>query len=177
MSVRRDLFGGAVVADTPNNLIDASDLRQVPDTQEVFVYPNSSVSIIFEILQRVQVSQSDDAIRFHFNSLAHDNSASSAKVESVSVIPNDRGDDTPLAIVLRGEQSVQKFNYSTPDTVMILMALFRIESKSVDLVATCNVPLQAVDGGAVSNRELENVQRDFDTVVRTLRVVDFGLFA
>jgi hypothetical protein len=30
-----------------------SDLRQVPDTQEVFLYPDSDVSIIFEILQVV----------------------------------------------------------------------------------------------------------------------------
>ena len=115
--------------------------------------------------------------RFHFDSLAHDNSATSAKVESVSVIPNDRGDDTPSVIVLKGEQSVQKFNHSTPDRVQILMALFRIESKAVDLVATCNIPLEAVDGGAVNNEELVKVQNDFDTMVRSLRIVDFGLFA
>jgi len=177
MLIRRDLFGGAIVAETPNDLIDVSDLRQVPDTQEVFLYPNSSVSIILEILQRVQVSHFDDAIRFHFDSLAHDNSACSTKVESVSLIPNDRGDNTPSVIILKGEQSVQKFNHSTPDKVRILMALFRIESKPVDLVVTFNIPLEAVDGGAVSNEDLEKVQIDFNNIVRTLRIVDFGLFA
>lgn len=57
------------------------------------------------------------------------------------------------------------------------MALFRIESKPVDLVVTFNIPLEAVDGGAVSNEDLEKVQIDFNNIVRTLRIVDFGLFA
>jgi hypothetical protein len=30
-----------------------SDLRQVPDNQEVFMYPENAVSIVFEILQAV----------------------------------------------------------------------------------------------------------------------------
>jgi hypothetical protein len=40
-----------------------SDIRQVPDTQEVFIYPHSNISIIVEILQRVEHSHLDDAIR------------------------------------------------------------------------------------------------------------------
>jgi hypothetical protein len=40
-----------------------SDLRQIPDTQEVFLYPNSSVSIVIEILQRVEPTHFSDAVR------------------------------------------------------------------------------------------------------------------
>lgn len=38
-------------------------IRQVPDTQEVFVYPDCSISIITEILEKVEPIKFDDAIR------------------------------------------------------------------------------------------------------------------
>lgn len=72
----RELFGGALTSSLPGSIIDArsgllhnkraqrvfkaeshgcrSDLRQIPDTQEVFLFPDSDVSIIFEILEIVQ---------------------------------------------------------------------------------------------------------------------------
>lgn len=84
MAITRQLFGGAITAQTPPDLLDAScvsfakqcgvlswfvnssDVRQVPDTQEVFMYPRSNVSIILEILQRVEASHYNDAIRYCF---------------------------------------------------------------------------------------------------------------
>ncbi|KAJ3511681.1 hypothetical protein NLJ89_g3954 [Agrocybe chaxingu] len=177
MPTPRDLFGGAITVRTAPDLVDASDLRQVPDTQEVFMYPDSSVSIIVEILQQVESSNLDDAIRFHFDSLAHDNSARSIRVERIFTIPNDRGDNTPSATILHGAQSVPKFNQSVPDQVNIYMALFRVQGKSVDLVVTFNVPTSSVDGGAVNNAGVERAEADFNQFVRSLRIVDFGLFA
>ncbi|KAF9466385.1 hypothetical protein BDZ94DRAFT_1251830 [Collybia nuda] len=172
----RDLFGGAITALTPANLVDASDLRQIPNTQEVFMYPDSSISIIVEILEKVEPLHFNDAIRFHFDSLAHDNTAVSATVDDVSVIPNDRGDDTPSAAVLSGIQSVRKFNQPTPDTVQILMALYRVERKNVDLVVTFNIPTQSNDGGAVGSQGLETAKSHFYSFVQSLHIVDYGLF-
>jgi hypothetical protein len=171
-----------------------SDIRQVPNTQEVFMYPDSNVSIILEILQRVEPSHYNDAIRyfsfielssnlltwpprFHFDSLAHDNSAVSANIHSVSVVPNDRGDNTPSAIVLKGVQMVPKFNHATPDRVEILMALFRVESKGIDLVLTFNVPVESVDEGRANEFTIEKAKADFDQFARSLRIVDFDVFA
>ncbi|KAF8061511.1 hypothetical protein FPV67DRAFT_1509236 [Lyophyllum atratum] len=176
-TIKRDLFGGAITAKTPSNLVDASDLRQVPNTQEVFLYPDSGISIVVEILQRVEPSHFNDAIRFHFDSLAHDNSAVSAKVEAVDVIPNDRGDATPSAIVLYGVQEVPKFNRPAADEVHIFMALYRVQEKSIDLVVTFNVPTRSEDGGAVSQEGLAAARRDFDTFVGSLQIVNFSLFA
>ncbi|KAG5645007.1 hypothetical protein DXG03_007284 [Asterophora parasitica] len=190
---KRDLFGGAITANTPSNVIDAADLRQVPDTQEVFLFPDSNISIIVEILEKVDASHFEDAVkqvhasychapklilvlRFHFASLAHDNSAQSATIESVAVIPNDRGDATPSAIVLVGVQNVPKFNHSTPDEVLILLALYRLEQKNVDLVVTFNIPTASSDGGAVSREGAEVARSQFDALVRSLHIVDFGLF-
>ncbi|KAG6866082.1 hypothetical protein C0991_008834 [Blastosporella zonata] len=189
--ITRDLFGGAITAQTPSNLIDASDIRQVPDSQEVFLYPDSDISIIVEVLQKVEPSDFKDAIRqvisvssdrvlilhhrFHFDSLAHDNSAASASVNSVIAIPNNRGDDTPSAIVLSGVQSVQKFNHSEPDEVHILMAMYRVERKNVDLIVTFNIPTRTGDKDV--SRKDTAAREHFDLFARTLKIVDYGLFA
>ncbi|KAL0947141.1 hypothetical protein HGRIS_013269 [Hohenbuehelia grisea] len=172
----RDLFGGTIKALLPTSLIDASDLRQVPDTQEVFLYPDSSISVIVEILERVAASSFADAAKFHFDSLAHDNSATGTQVHDVTVIPNDRGDETPSVIVLKGRQQVPKFNRTVPDDVQILMGLFRVEQKNVDLVVTFNVPVTSEDGGAVGDEGLRAAQADFENMVRSLQIIDYGLF-
>ncbi|KAJ7109160.1 hypothetical protein C8R44DRAFT_801796 [Mycena epipterygia] len=175
-SATRELFGGAITATVPVNLVDASDLRQVPDTQEVLLYPNSSVSIIVEILERVDPADDDPAIRYHFDSLAHDNSAQSTVVNAVAITPNTRGDNTPPAITLSGVQLVPKFNLTTPDQVRVLMALFRVEDKRVDLVVTFNIPMNSQDDGAVDEEGWSDMQIHFHAFVNSLRIVNFGLF-
>ncbi|EXJ85128.1 hypothetical protein A1O3_05803 [Capronia epimyces CBS 606.96] len=52
----RGLFGGAMRVQLPVELIDSSDLRQVPDHQEVFLSPTTLTSIIFEINDYVEQS-------------------------------------------------------------------------------------------------------------------------
>jgi len=176
-SFTRQLFGGAITVTLPQNLLDASDLRQVPDTQEVFLYPSSSISLIVEVLQRADPSDPKDAVKFHFEALAHDNSAQSQAVHEVTIIPNGRGDDTPSVILLSGTQTVPKFNRPTPDEVRILMALYRVESKNIDLVMSMNIPVTSADGGAADADKLASATKDFDVAAKSLHIVDFGLFA
>jgi len=113
---------------------------------------------------------------FHFDSLAHDNSAQNIQVETVCRLLNDRGDDTPSATILKGTQFVPKFNHIAADKVQVLMALYRVEEKSIDLVVTFNIPLEVVGEGRINQQELERAQADFDAFSRSLRIVDFGLF-
>ncbi|KAG6891036.1 hypothetical protein C0992_010698 [Termitomyces sp. T32_za158] len=136
--IQRNLFGGAITAQTPSNLLDAA---------------------------------------FHFDSLAHDNSAVSAVVDAVNIIPNDRGDDTPSAILLSGTQQVPKFNHTEPDAVHILLALYRVTSKAIDLVVSFNIPTKTGNLDEVSKEYEEAVRKHFDKFVRSLKIVDYGLFA
>ena len=99
-------------------------------------------------------------------------------MRAVSAVPNERGDTTPSATVLEGLQHVPKFNATSADEVIIHMALFRVESKGIDLVVTFNVPFKSIDGGAVSDEDGQRkAKADFDKFVRSLCIVDFGLFA
>ena len=107
--------------------------------------------------------------------MADDNSAASSSIERVTGIPKDKGDDTPSPIVLQGTQLVRKFNSVVLDTIHILLAVFRIESKNVDLVLSMNVPLETVEG-KVDDARYQQARLDFDTAVKSLRILDFGLF-
>jgi hypothetical protein len=101
----------------------------------------------------------------------------SSQVYNITVVPNDRGDTTPSAVVLTGVQHIPKFNRLTPDEVRIILALYRVENKNVDLVATINVPMISGDNGSVGEGEWESAKTDFEKFVTSLRIVDYGLFA
>ena len=82
------LFGGAITVYMPEGLLDVScvsisglkpttehppsDLRQVPDTQEVYLDPQSNVSLILEILVRVEPNDLKDAAVWATTSIGAD---------------------------------------------------------------------------------------------------------
>lgn len=181
-----------------NPIFVASDLRQVPDTQEVFLDPESDMSVIVEILQRVDAEDAKDAVmlvrpylcasfangwhfRFHFDSLADDNSASSRKILDVVLPAESRTttpSETPHPIILHGEQTVGKFNSTIPDHVRLFVALFRIKVKRVDLVLTVNIPTStAGDSQRDDDVLLQNSRQTFDRAAGSLKILDSDLFA
>jgi hypothetical protein len=115
--------------------------------------------------------------RFHFLSIAHDNDATSSNVNTVEILPSP-DPSGPSPAILTGRQTVAKYNHTTPDEVVILLAVFRIAEKNVDLVLSFNVPSATANGeGAVDEAGQRRVRTVFDEAVRSLKIVDFGLFA
>ncbi|XP_046579583.1 ran guanine nucleotide release factor-like [Haliotis rubra] len=76
MSDVRELFGGCLSAILPPGVKDVSELREIPDNQEVFVHPMTDQSLIIEILEYVE-EPDEQAIRTHFDDVADSNGASS----------------------------------------------------------------------------------------------------
>ncbi|KAG8748017.1 hypothetical protein FRC10_009769 [Ceratobasidium sp. 414] len=176
---------GAITIELPAGLTDASDLRQVPDTQEVFLATSSDVSVVIEILERVAPDEPNQVakwvlarvVQFHFDSLAHDNEAVSSAVEAVDT---PAVQPSPLVLsVLRGTQRVPKFNRTNPDTVKILLAVYRVLDKRVDLVLTFNIPIQAEKAGSAvaSEAGLKKWVEAYEVAVSSFKIVDYGLFA
>ncbi|SGY40929.1 BQ5605_C003g02444 [Microbotryum silenes-dioicae] len=182
-----DLFGGAITTTYPSNLTDASDVRQVPDTQEVYLSNDSDLSLILEVLQLVEEEGSGESleagIRYHFASLAHDNEALSYSIDSTSQ-PTTTSPHPLLQgpITLLGTQSISKFNKpaSQADQVTVFLALWRIPEKKTDLVLTVNWPNVVFDEEGKASDQSEGVGRAkkaFEEAVKDLKVVDWGLFA
>jgi len=174
--VNVDLFGGAIKANYPEGFFDASSIRQIPDTQEVYLSRNSDDSIIIEILERVPASDSDGAARFHFEAIADDNDAPSSSVDEVDKIPYNRCDEIPSIIVLRGRQGVKKFNRTSVDDLRIFVALYRLEERGVDIVLSLNFPMNIGDGVFRTEEQYNTAKETFLSIATSFHIDDFSLF-
>ncbi|KAL4399681.1 guanyl-nucleotide exchange factor [Malassezia pachydermatis] len=170
MPTTYQLFGGAITVELEGDYMDASLYRQVPDSQEVLLHRDSDVSVIVEVLQCVSQATDPDGmnegVRYHYDSLAHDNSALSTHVDSVDA-PNGAASEgtTPQPALLFGTQRVRKFGKTSEENdVAIHLALWRLPSKNVDLVLSINDP----------TRQMTHAQSRH--AAQSLRIVDWGLF-
>ncbi|WFD08447.1 hypothetical protein MVES1_003823 [Malassezia vespertilionis] len=174
MAPIRALFGNAVTMALEGNFMDASELRQVPDNQEVLLGQDSNVSVILEVLQQVEPGTSPDdmdrAVRYHFDSIANDNDATDVHVTWVDVAAGDApAGKTPQPALLQGTQRVKKFGKPADnDLVHIWVAVWRLPSKKVDLALSLNEPSDA-DTDAIAQR--------FRASAGSLRIVNWDLFA
>ncbi|KAL7411617.1 hypothetical protein BDY24DRAFT_127649 [Mrakia frigida] len=176
----RPLFGGALTISLPTNLIDASDLRQVPDTQEVFLSPDSDISYIIEILQQVEGDECEAVAKFHFSSLEHDNSSVSSQILAFNAPPSSSSSPTtfsslppsppnqpPLA-TLKGTQVVPKFGKGAGEEVCIFLGVWRVGGKKTDILLTVNCPEEQLRAFG---------EKVFEEATRSFKVVEWGLFA
>ncbi|KPI44540.1 uncharacterized protein AB675_8597 [Cyphellophora attinorum] len=159
-----DLYGGAITVDLPTTYIDASDIRQIPDHQEVFLSNKTLTSLIFEINEYVQ--QPDPAaLYFHFNDV---------------IAPPDRlkGELNALPRPAFAKESLSSFpaylvegSIVTPEVDKKAPSALPVEwqetpqMKEVELVEKENV-----------DAEEKVVQEVLQKIVATLDIKDFGLF-
>lgn len=123
--------------------------------------------------------------RFHFSSLAHDNSALSSDISSIdlpsSTSANGSSESSQPEVqgptILQGTQTVSKFNRPAEeaDTVMIQFALWRIPTKNADVTLCVNYPIKMGETG--EERDPEEAKKVFEDAVRSFAIKDFGLFA
>lgn len=120
--------------------------------------------------------------RFHFNSLAHDNDATSSQVvdvKSLSAQPNasPQAANTPPPTICDGWQEVAKYNRVVPDKVEILLAVYRLQAQNIDIVLSVNLPHILADGTRTPEHIISGVKASFQAVAQSLSILDFGLFA
>ncbi|KAG0173238.1 hypothetical protein DFQ28_011636 [Apophysomyces sp. BC1034] len=183
----RALFGGAITAPIKPTFIDASQFRQIPDNQEVFLDMQTQQSLIVELLEAVNV-QDVDIARYHFEQVASDNEAAEYKVNSVQRV--SAGTATPCLPVdstsvymLQGTQRVAKFNEANTasyNVVDIWLAVVRLASVDTDLVITINAPVAVAPGSSESADappvELTVVEQELMGLLHRLTIKNWNLF-
>lgn len=143
-------------------------------------------------------ADSDLPYSFHFDSLAHDNDATSSEVQEIYAIPGtspgqpvlsgtlNSSTPTPAPLLLVGHQTVKKFGQGTGsgDRVRIYLALWRFTpAKDVDLIMSLNEPLasdalvNAEQDARIEGSLSANAQEAFMKAASSLKVQDWGLFA
>ncbi|CAH8478558.1 unnamed protein product [Schistosoma turkestanicum] len=152
------LFDGAFQCLLPTNVIDASDLRQIPDNQEVFVHPSTSQSITIDILEYVDANNHEDAARIHFDEISESNEATDPSISSIRIVSLQNPDPYCSSVVLlSGRQKVTKFNQSNEDVVFIHMALYRYTEFQADVLVLVNNP-DGEDGNNIHSPSSDHSQ-------------------
>ncbi|KAM7012621.1 ran guanine nucleotide release factor [Tautogolabrus adspersus] len=181
----RPLFGGALSAVLPHSSVDTSQLREIPDNQEVFAHALTDQSLIVELVEyQAQVSD-QDAARYHFEDIAGSNKASEPgnfQVTGIEPVPKSglSLSDCSSACVLTGTQCVSKFNEEAKNNVIIHLAVLRLPRFSTDILISFNDP-QSISPSSSSAASAEThsqpwTMHDFQRLLQTLTLHDPGLF-
>lgn len=148
MAAVRPLYGGAMTALLTPQFMDASDVRLVPDNQEVLVDAASDASIIVELLELDPSLTAANALSHHFNELAAANETQHFTVLSECTAMPTACFMPALAphrrMALIGKQMVRKHHAANApwDVVYICMVLVRLEAVTTDLLICLNLPIK-----------------------------------
>ncbi|XP_023931500.1 ran guanine nucleotide release factor, partial [Lingula anatina] len=139
------MFGDSLSVFLPNDAKDVSEIREIPDNQEVFTHSQMDQSVIFEILEYVKEDSHQQAMRTHFEDVCLSNEVGEdSEIITIEAVPADRiqMEHAKCVWYLKGCQRVAKFNEDAKNTVEIHMALFRLPQFDSDILVTFNNPLE-----------------------------------
>jgi len=173
--VKIELFGGAIVSVLPYGCFsDVSQVRQVPDNQEVFLYTKSEsdIALIVDLIDSSSTAgmTDEEAAAFYYADLAAINSNRQNESASESVIlssysymaqqnpslykifPTISSSYGRLSLV--GVQRVRKGraiadeditqNKNQGEDVVVILAMIRLTNVSTDLIVTLSIPINAI---------------------------------
>ncbi|KAI4113652.1 MAG: hypothetical protein LQ338_008141 [Usnochroma carphineum] len=186
-----ELFGGAITANLPDGYADVSNIREVPDHQEIYLDASGFSSIIIEVAERVsQPATDEEALKFHFQDIVDEHDMGRIWHTEVVQLPHFPA-DTPCYTLLGTTTLPPATNGNvnrplTPTFTAIILTLIRLVPQSTDIVVTINIPHipghQEPSNGEVDFEEgklgslVEEGMRIRDEIWRTLEVRDWGLF-
>lgn len=197
------LFGGALTVSLPSTFTDVSQIRQVPDHQEVWIDNAGFSSVVIDILERVTVAASSSlsnpedpdaaALKHHLHDIVASDGSSDAENTTILSIAELSFPRFPagtkayglLAQVPTAEKMKGRAN--EPDVVGMFLMVVRLKVQGTDLVVSVNVPhvvgTQGYDGGGGLEFRagrmgtlMEMGEKIKDKVVETLEVKEWGLF-
>jgi hypothetical protein len=190
--VSKELYGGAMKVELPKDFIDASDLRQVPDHQEVFLSPKTLTSLIFEINEYVHKENDAQASVFHFRDVISEDDdlaeelpspiqiamskdslkAFPAYVLQGGIISPEINKKASSALPVEWQQTPQMNKWLTK----VYQLVVRMHEYKTDLCVRLNVPTKEMSSQEEVEKEENFAKAMVQKIVETLDVTDFGLF-
>lgn len=143
--VKQDLYGGAITTVIPQKFLDVSMIRQVPDTQEVFVnsrMDNEVVndglafneSVIVDLLQRVKEDDDMKALDEHLREISDLNGAQKWEILDCK----QQGSVINSLVV---EIAYKWGKKSLEGTVVMCIGLIRLNEYDTDVIISVIVPV------------------------------------
>ncbi|EPX73521.1 ran GTPase binding protein Mog1 [Schizosaccharomyces octosporus yFS286] len=187
------LFGGAFRAELPENFLNASALRQIPDNQEVFLQDSKeNLTLILELLEAVEKPHDATVAKFHFDSIAFDNDASDSVIwkdenlnkTDISGFHNELANGTRAFGCQRILEKGKKVT-DPASNVAVLVHVITLQDIETDIVCSVNIPLfetlsfpkTLADVSPADEATLQTADRILSQFTRSLVLVDKSLFS
>uniref|UniRef100_A0A1J3HTM5 Putative ran guanine nucleotide release factor n=2 Tax=Noccaea caerulescens TaxID=107243 RepID=A0A1J3HTM5_NOCCA len=190
----RPLFGGAISTAFPQRFEDVSNIRQVPDHQEVFVDPSRDESLIIELLDFKSEVGDNGSASWFLNDLAREQDAEGFKlIEQSEVIeaPGLTFRNIPAAVTTAiGEMAISKGRQGreAQNLVRVYVANLRLKGVDTDVLVTAYEPIlinplsesaEAVGSGLAVPASQSGIMPMCDVIkqsLSTFKVNDWSLF-
>ncbi|XP_023552843.1 probable ran guanine nucleotide release factor [Cucurbita pepo subsp. pepo] len=146
-SSERALFGGAIVSTFPIRFQDVSNIRQVPDHQEVFVDPSRDESLIFELLDfKHDVEDNGSAVWFLQDLATEQDAEGSVVIEQSGVIeaPGLCYANIPSVVTTAvGQMAISKGRQGreAQNIVRVYLANLRLKAVGTDVLICAYEPI------------------------------------
>ncbi|MFS7897239.1 putative ran-interacting Mog1 protein [Helianthus anomalus] len=188
---QRQLFGRAISTTLPLRFEDVSNIRQVPDHQEVFVDPARDESLIIELLEMKHDLADNASATWFLQDLATEQAAEGNIVTEQSAVFEAQGlgyRNIPSVITTATAQmaiSKGRQGREAQNLVKVYLANLRLKGVGTDVLITAYEPVfinesaRSVGAGlTVPAAELGRTPMAdvFKQVVATFRVNDWNLF-
>mmetsp|Transcript_46512 Transcript_46512/g.108419 ORF Transcript_46512/g.108419 Transcript_46512/m.108419 type:complete len:186 (-) Transcript_46512:207-764(-) len=165
------LYGGAIRAQLPKTFLDGSELRQVPDNQELWLDAASDLSVIIEILEYESKADEADPLPFFLKDLVESDEAALVETwATTAVTPAEGVPASSLCYQGGGVQRASKFNETTTHEVHVHLGLIRLKDVESDILIQYLDPIAATSG---EGRGREVVSQILDT----LTIKEMSLFS
>ncbi|KAI5963033.1 uncharacterized protein KGF55_002825 [Candida pseudojiufengensis] len=183
---KTELYGGAITINKlPSTFIDISQIRQIPDTQEVFINEVDNTlsydqSLIFDILEQVPTPNYSEAIQEHLIDIAPTGTIN-------HLIEEFKGEDIEKFfsyIIFKPEYKRVEENQSKLNIVLI--CLIRINKIKTDILIQYIIPLKKSYDITLINfkspkNEIDQLIIDnfekFKEICLSFKIEDWNLFA
>ncbi|XP_043703583.1 ran guanine nucleotide release factor-like [Telopea speciosissima] len=145
--VERPLFGGAISSAFPLRFQDVSNIREVPDHQEVFVDPARDESMIFELLDFKHDVQDNRSAAWFLQDVATEQDAEGSMVIEQSGVVEVHGlryRNMPAIVTTAvGQMAISKRRQGreAQNIVRVYLANFRLKEVGTDVIITAYEPI------------------------------------
>ncbi|KAI4959321.1 hypothetical protein J4E86_003043 [Alternaria arbusti] len=177
------LYGGAITLDLPSNFADASQIRQIPDHQEVYLDNNGYSSIVIEILEYVEKNSDEEALQYHFGDLVEGTGDQSTIISQERAVMKSLPDKPVLALsfIQTPPTPNPHPNRKTPEFTYIHLLLLRLKEQGTDVMVSVNIPHYAGEytpaeqqGG--ETQLMKDSKAVKEQVLESFQVKEWGLF-
>lgn len=155
------LFGEALSCFIPKGAIDVSQMREIPDNQEVFCHKATDQSLMVDLLEYQEHVSGEDAARYHFSDLVETNDAGQEhEITLVETIPHSTISLTQCSECwyLAGRLMVSKFKEdpTARNLIEIHLILYRLPQFKTDILLVLNSPIAISKESSSSSQSSPN---------------------